>query len=67
MDKLGNYIQIFLSSLFLKVVIDKSRKSPVISQDNSFHDFAALYEKLLFRKLVLGFGSVSLVLLLLKQ
>ncbi len=41
-------------------------------QENSYHfynkarNFAALYEKLLFKKLVLGFGSANLVLLLLK-
>jgi hypothetical protein len=39
----------------------------VTSSDNSFHPCAALYEKLLLRKLVLGLGKDSLTLLLLRE
>jgi hypothetical protein len=31
----------------------------MVSLESSFHDFAALYEKLLLRKYVLGLGSAN--------
>ena len=50
----------------LKDDVDNIWKFSVISLGNSFHAFAALYEKLLLKKFVLGLGRNNLVLLLRK-
>ena len=65
LNKLFNHL--VDSSCSLKASTESSRKSSVMSQDNSFHDFAVPYEQLLFRKLVFGFGSANFVVLLLRQ